>query len=841
MKGNAKKLGVKYASELWGVFKLLLNKRVFFSTVIVSMAISLGAALCVVTISDLLIRAPLPYKNQDKLYLVDFEIKGAEGKEEGVPYAYPALELLYRKMTDGMSSSMVSYERHEILSIRSQPSVQVAFVSPSYFSFFDMTVEVGTGLKQLSGIGQGVPGAVISYDLWVSKFNKSKEILNETVVVRNVSHPIVGVTNKKWIEPQIPGPSATSDIWIHWDYNTTEAVHRTDWGVSDSKYYLIARSEAASDISDIQRLYGAMFNDRWQGEVVGNEFYRGKTASLSLIPLKEKLIGDSAVVSTALVAGALGLLLIVIVNISNLFILRTAEREKDLAIHAAVGATKSRIKKLFFMESTILFSVSIVLATVIAYLLFESIRKYFSSVLPRASELSVSFSTVFVAIVLLVVLSYIFSLVSAKSIKYGRLALSLQTSGKGTGMQVSGKVRKLLVCSQVILATIIVFFSASVLNGALDRYFMERGISYENSASLLLMTTQPKWPSQRETYNVMEAFKQELIKHPNVESVTRSSGPFVPPTMWGMTVDGDTNNILPNTIEVDAQYFSSMGIGLRYGNNISSNQIRAWDELIFRLTEKNDLTQEDLMTYGVIDQAMARKIVGDDLSKAVGKIVTYSEGWIPGWKIKIVGVVDNIIRPGETEVKPHMYIPRFSGQTRSIIKFSSGTNGVTRDELADLINKIDKRYAVSEFDVNQHLYNRIMFSEIVAMFVASGLAIIVFMLASVGLYSVIAYGIGLRSTEFGIRMSIGAKRKVLVINALKENVGLVATSAGVAVFCILIFGVSFPELFDTYFKSSFLSVLVCTVVSLFVVSALGCIIPLKGLFRRTLSDVLRQI
>lgn len=805
----------------------------FYVTIVATVSITVGILLCVITLNDLLLRKPLPYPHQERVMLASSVIYDQVGASNSTQYSYPELVELFVKQHVFESAAIISYENHEIASLPDQPSVLVAFTTSSFANVFGMKMAVGNFHNEGADIKSRIPGAVISYDVWRDHFNLRNDILEQNITIRSVNHKIIGVVSKDFIAPQIASIGAKTQVWLPWDFNTTEEGQRLSWSLMDGKYFFIGMLPVGLSEYQAEQNLTSVISDKWREGVTGNEFYRNWNVKIKVQSLQNALLGSSRPWGLMLLAGTLGLMLIACVNISNLFMLRAAEKQRDFAIRAAVGARKFHLLNLFFAESAQLMGVSLFFSLLVSFFGFEVMRHYFDNLLPRTSELNISFVTFFSAILITLFLAYLFALLSASVINYKKLNTYLSGGGKGTGAQVSSKVRSMLIVVQVALAVVLIVINVSLLQRSIEVITEDKGFDVSNTSSLLVMTSESSWPSQKDTFTAMEELKRKILSLPEVDGFSRSSGPLVPSLTWGVTIPSTNQRFTPFTIEADNGYFDLVKQRVLYGRDFTAADLNDWSNLFLSDTEVPNAT-----SVLVVDESFAKKIAGGVASNAIGMKVTYSEGWMTNFPFTVIGVVNDIKHRAASEERPTIYMPRFPGQTRSIIKYKNGQQ-LSREALVRLLSSVDKRYLVSLFDKSDDLYNRILFVQIATAIVTSVLTALVFFMATVGLYGVLSYGTQLRKIELGTRMAIGAKRSHLRWLVLKGNmvVFLIGLVSGCALFLFAYFG--FHNYVNFNFDLKLIPVLLVAFFLVFIIVLFGCYWPLRAYIHKPISSTLR--
>ncbi|MFT5758807.1 MAG: hypothetical protein ACI9LM_003555 [Alteromonadaceae bacterium] len=178
------------------------------------------------------------------------------------------------------------------------------------------------------------------------------------------------------------------------------------------------------------------------------------------------------------------------------------------------------------MQSSILMCGSIFLALVVAKFGFIIIEQYLSAHLALVNRLSVELITFVSALLLLLFFTLIFAKLAIKTINYHSLNSLLITSGKGTGVQVSKRIRQLLVISQIAVATLLVFINISLFEGAVKSINQPLGFNEKNINYLTLSAVTAQYPEDESITPIMADIKTKLIQLPSVDSISQSPSPF---------------------------------------------------------------------------------------------------------------------------------------------------------------------------------------------------------------------------------------------------------------------------------------------------------------------------
>ena len=166
---------IRQYKQAWASLK---KKPGFVLTVLATMGITLGALLCAVTLNYLLLVEPLPYPDQDRLYVAGHGLIGAEKETKGVAYTYPGLMHLYKSKVAFEQAAVLSYGQDVIISHPSQPLMNVVYTTPEFHQLLDSPMALGRMFEASEGLDTNNPVALLSYNTWQKEYNGSADILD---------------------------------------------------------------------------------------------------------------------------------------------------------------------------------------------------------------------------------------------------------------------------------------------------------------------------------------------------------------------------------------------------------------------------------------------------------------------------------------------------------------------------------------------------------------------------------------------------------------------------------------------------------------------------------------
>jgi predicted permease len=591
-------------------------------------------------------------------------------------------------------------------------------------------------------------------------------------------------------------------MWFPWDYNL-DVRFKERWGNISGALTLVGKLKDTLSAAQAEQIITPLVNDTWVENVASIPFFSGWSIQMKLESFQTAIVGDSQNTVYKLLAGVLGLVLIAFANIANLFMSRTAEQQRQLAIYAALGAKKSHLFRGLLAESGLLMFLSVLVALVIASLGFSLLQVNLASELPRINELGLNIVTVITSIILAFAFALLFAFLSSKMINYRALNSMLQASGKGTGVQVSKRFRQGLIVSQVAIATVLVFANITLFKEAVDTITQPSGYSVDNMQQMSLSVSAPEFPPEEEVAAVMVELKKKLLELPQVESISQSGSVLNGFGLWALTAVASGENFTPESTGASHNYFTMFGQELLEGDDFSEVDIKDRNRVM------------------IVNEVFAKRL--NPTGSALG--FQLSSG-ADGDPFTIVGVVKGVKMPAQLDVPMRVYTPAGLSTTQMTLKLRDGQS-VSREQVVTVINEVSSLYALFSLDSLASERKRRLFTKYTKATTTSALAIITLFLASVGLYGILSYGTQMRRFELGTRMAIGAKRKDLVSLIVKDNIWVIVLGVASSIAVMLGVYIGYKETLSVYMSVDLLPIFMSTILSIALLSLFACYWPLR--------------
>ncbi len=787
----------------------------FGINVVATIAITLGALLCATTLIYLMLIKPLPYPEIDKLYVAKQSMVNQEGDFIGEGFSYPAAKHIYKNQSENVDIALSYLVTDVITSLAEPVTVESAYVTNEWFDLLGATFIVGTNFTHQHKIDNYTPGAILSYKLWQELFDSDQNIQEKSIEIRGISHPIIGVLSPDFVDPEIKGIGRKSQLWLTWDYNWAEQMGWGKLSAIDGAVSVLMKIEKGQNTNRFQHQLNSQQRDLWQQTYVDQPSFQKWTVSIALIDLTNAIYQGQSELIYYVFFACLGIFFIAMTNITNLFMSRAIEQQRNLAIHAAIGAKKFNLFKLIFIEYGVLLLIALPFVLAIAYLGFYLLQLHLDAVLPRAKELSLSWFSLGFSVFVLIFLNLFFTLVCRKLVPYHRLSLALSQSGKGSGLQIKASIRTALIATQITIAATLIFINLAMFNQAYKTINQPMGISVDNIWQLRLMEKNPtETPTEILRSDLMQ-INNALNQHPEIAQSTISLSPLI----WFGNypiLDAEQNKLYtPEVKLVDHGYFPMLSQPFVTGENFSEQHI---------------LDGEFVM---VINETMAKLIApsGAILNKKI-------KFW--GRDYKIIGVVAGLRLPNDLDIPPRAYVPDKRRRANIMLK-SKVTTPLNKVDFINIIESISSHYTFRELTPLVADKHRLLFMQYTTIAVTGGLTILTLFLSIIGLYGILSYSSQLRRYEIGTRMAIGAKSIDILSKMFKENANalFIGLLSSILATCGLFF--VFDNQLNQLINASAIIWLTATIVAVTSVTLLGSYLPIRRYLSNPVIKCLRVV
>jgi putative ABC transport system permease protein len=797
--------------------RMLRNRPGFSLVAIITLSLGIGANTAIFSIVHAVLLRPLPFPHPEQIVLVRDDLTGRQLENIG---------LSVDELKDFQDRSGVFEQISAVwpvdanLTGSDRPErIELLAVSTNYFSLLGATAQLGRVFgpqDQAQGFAEGV---VISDGLWRRLFASDPNILGRKVYADTDLYTIVGVMPPGF---RHPGKTLRDDV----DMWATAGFAANPFGPPVRAQRIlpgaIGRLKPDLNVKQAQEKLDAFVAN------LRNEFPKEYPPDLGwsvrLLPAHQTLVGN--VQTTLLVLlGAVGLVLLIgCVNIANLLLARASGRRREMAIRLALGAKRGRLIVQLLIESLLLALVGGLVAFAVVASLMSLFLGLLPPEIPRLNEVGINGAVLVFVFLISTLTGLLFGLVPALQASRPDVVVNLKDGSQGGGFGTSHRrFRSGLVIAEFALSLVLMIAAGLLLRSFSRLMEVNPGFDANNILMARIWLPVPNNPDLDPYRDAgkRSAFTKEVLRRaqalPGVKYAAIGTGngvPLIGPHFTGaFTIEdqASADTSLPNAQvgSVSADYFRLLGTPLLRGRFFTDSDDRGTPNVV------------------LIDDALAQRFFANQ--DALGKrIKRGGRGSNAPW-LTIVGVVGNIKSDGfDQPDQPHLYSPILQNPNYSMAIFLK-----TESSPLGLITSL--REQVRSVDPNLPLFGARTMEEVVsdslaqrrfAMQVVGLFGVLALLLASIGIYGVMAFSVSQRTREIGIRVALGASRanilrwvmrQGLVLIAIGVATGLIASFALTRLLRNLLFGVA-PTDAITYGALA---------VVLVVVALLACYIPAR--------------
>jgi putative ABC transport system permease protein len=725
----------------------------FTATVVLTLALGIGANTAVFSALDAVLLRPLPFPEADRLMRLS-EIREQSNETTIAPARledWNRLTLTFEAIT-GYLTEDVSETSGDI-----PEKVRRATVAPRFLEVWGITPALGRGFTAAEHRFGGPPAILISDRYWRRRFGADPNVFGNSVRIESESLPIVGVMPASFLFPD-----REVDLWEPTLVDAPYAQHRlSTWfnGIGRLRPG-VTLEQSRENLAAVQAQLAEQYPDT------------DAKIGVNLVPLKESTVGGIRSSLWLLFAAVSVLLLITCTNIAGLLLSRGAQRRQEISIRLSLGATRAAVAGQILAEAAVLAMAGAALGLLIAAAATAGIRS-FGADLPRLDEISLDRRILLYTLVSAVTVAVLCGVLPAVRAARHGLSGTLGDSGRAQ-VSTRNSLQWLLVGAQVAL-------SVTLLAGAglLVRSFHE--LSRVNpgfdASRVLTFRVTGSWAETMDMKGLAQRLErtiEELEALPGVDAASMSTSlPGVPAASESMfelvEARGDAGRrMVAESRSVWPQYFATMQIPLLEGEPCPRQVPR---------------TSRDV----VVNEALASRYLSG-WSSPVGLHLAADSGTSPGHRI--IGIVGNARERGlDHAPAPTVYwcaswnpMPHFLVRTRG--EPLSAAQAV-RLKIKE-IDPLRSVYNISPLEerIDDAFTEGRLRTVLLALFAATALS-----LACVGLYGTLSYVISLRRREIGLRLALGAVRGDIIRQFLMQGLRV----AGVACVCGLLFSAAFTR------------------------------------------------
>ena len=783
------------AADLKLVLRRLRRSPGFAATVLLTLAIGIGANTAVFSVLNCVLIRPLPYPEPQQLVAMRLNAPGAPGLTD------------FRDELRMSASMYLTFAAHNhsfqsigvwlpgtasITGIAQPEQVNTAVITDGVLQTLDVPAAAGQWLTAADQEPRGAQRVMLSYGYWQRRFGGDPGVVGRTISVDSQSRVIAGVM-----------PRGFKVVSYDFDLLVPAAFDPVKEILAGFAFHGIGRLRPGVTISqadaDVARLLNVWMDSWTNGPGTDPHWYMKWKITPAFQPLKEQVVGSIGNVLWVVMATIGLVMLIACTNVANLLLVRADGRQQELAVRSALGAGRWRIARELLLESVTLGLLGGVMGLGVAYGGLRLLTAIGPENLPRLSEISLDGLSLTFTLVLSVLCGLLFGSVAVLRYAPSRQAVPLLGAMRTASVsRERQRGRNLLVVAQVAMAMVLLISAVLMIRTFHAMHNVDPGFSDPKSLQVMRITIPETLIRDPQTVlRNQNSIQDKLAAIPGVSSA-------------GFAVSVPMSGAEPNWdgIQLEGKNYEGEQPPLRLFNYVSPGYFHTAGT---RFVAGHDFAWSDIYSLrpvAILSESLARDLWGSP-SGAIGK--RFREFPSMPWH-EVVGVVQDVRENGVNQTSPatvywpsmmaNLYGPGpLNARRTAYFALRSGRAGTQTfiNEMQRAVWSVNANLPVAAISTMQDIYSESMARTsftLVMLAIAGTMALV---LGIIGIYGVISYTVSQRTREIGIRLALGAQkselkwmfvRSALVLTAIGVAIGVGSAAGLMQLMKSLLFGIS---------------------------------------------------
>ena len=773
--------------QLWLVLRSLGRAPLFTAVALLTLAVGIGANTAIFSVVNGILLRPLPYSHPEELVALWLTAPGLNIKDLNLgPSDYFIFREENRTFRDiGM------YMGHSVnvTGLGEPEQASGLEVTDGLLPVLGATPQLGRSFTQADDQPGSPDTVMLTYGYWQRKFGGDRFVVGKVLTVDGTPHQVLGVLRQDF---QFDGPNLALLLPIKFDRGKTFLL--------PFNYYAVARLKPGVTVAeantDVGRMLPIVLRSFSPPPGYSLKMFEDARMGPNLRTMKQDVVADVGEVLWVLMGGIGLVLLIACANVANLLLVRAQRRQQELAIRAALGATRWRIATELLLENLLLALLGGVLGLALAYAALRLLIAIAPSDLPRIQEIGIDGHTLLFSLAASLVASLLFGSIPVLKYAGKRLGTGLREGGRSMSEgRERHRSRSVLVVVQVALAIILLISSGLMIRTFRALTTVNPGFARPQQLQTFrfnIPDTDVKNPEQ--VVRMEEEILRKIEGVPGVSSVGLSMSVPMDGNGWEDTVFVKDRKYSQGELPIHRFRFIAPGFFKALGTPLVAGRDLTWGDIYNKVP------------LAIISEKLARENWNDPLL-ALGKQIRANEK--DDWR-EVVGVVRDVHDDGvDKEAPSSVYWPILAAHftcteldVRRYVTYSIRSSRAGSESLMSEVRRAvwsaDPNIPLADAHTLDYFYRTSMARTsftLIMLAIAGGMALL---LGIIGLYGVIAYSVSQRRREIGIRSALGAQqreltrlfvRHAMLLTGVGVTCGLVAALALTRLMSSLLFGI----------------------------------------------------
>ncbi len=745
--------------------RVFRKSPLFTSVVLLTLALGIGANTAIFSIVNAVLLRSLPFRDPDRLQKITFNNPGVGLRD--VPFSVTEFEDLKSRAGVFEDVSVVWPVSVNLTGAKEPQRLELMVVSPNYFSMLGATPQLGRLFGSQDFALGFATAAVISDGLWRRSFGADPNILGRSLRLDNDLYTIVGVLPPDF---RHPGKTVAKDVevWGTAGYSADPfpaparnlrllpgAIARLRRGIT------LRQAQARLDImsGQLRQEFPADYPPlaKW---------------SITIEPLQQSLVGDVRPMMLVLMGTVILIILIASVNIANLLLARASGRQQEIALRLTLGASRSRMVRQLLTETLMLSLLGGLAGILTATLALGPMLRFLPHGVPRLNEVRVDSVVLLFALFISILTGLFFGLAPALQSTRPDVFSAIREGARGSGYSMkTNRLRSALIVSELALAVVLMISAGLLLRSFAGLLQANPGFNPSSVVAASIWLPVPNDPKADpyagiapQTVFVRETLRRvRAIPGVDLAGMTSALPASAQANNAALSIEDrpveSSQDLRAEVIRVSPGYFEVMRTPLVRG----------------RLFTENDEAGKE--PIAIIDETTARRYWGN--RDPLGRRLRFGQNANLPW-LSIVGIVKDIKHDGlDVDGVPHIYVSMYQRPSRvmSIVLRTSFPASLLEPQIRREVQSVDPGLPLFNVRSMREVMDDSLAPRRFSSAMVGGFAAVALLLASLGIYGLLAYMVGQKSHEIGIRLALGAQPSDILRLVLRR--GMFLSGAGI--------------------------------------------------------------